>query len=215
MPRPPLTRNETIGAAYGEHALRLHKAVARRTRPDLRHLVDDACSFAWMRLIDRADIEIDHDHHFVGWLYVVASRQLLRTIAKQQSTYALDAWDVAGERSSGETPLERLPSLDDAPTLIEQREQLRLLAELPATRRKTLIYRAAGHSYDEIGELLELSPRQVARHLNEGRKRLREIQRERSVVPRFPLDAKPRGTKAPPRDLSPSTTRDLELDLDL
>jgi RNA polymerase sigma factor (sigma-70 family) len=209
---PPFDRHDRVGAAFAAHAERVHHMVASRTRPEFRHLADDACAFAWCRLVDRIDIQIDDRERYVGWVYTVARNEHLALIRRDHGHFSLDSWAV----ESRDAPLEQLPGLGEPHVIAEQREQLALLDEVPPERREALLLQAAGHSYAEIGDLMGLTPRQVTRYLSEGTRRVRELDRERSRVPRGPPDSERlRGAISPRNDLDPSTTHGLELDLDL
>ena len=92
--RPEVSRGDLIGAAYAEHAERLHRDLSRRSQQQHRDLVDDAFSYAWQRLVVRTDIELDPDRAFLGWVYVAALREQRKLIVERGRELSLDGSSI-------------------------------------------------------------------------------------------------------------------------
>ena len=207
------TRDQLVGEAFAEHAERMQSLVERASNQDHRHLAEDACSIAWQRLAARPDIEIDEDHNWFKWVYVVAIREQWSLARKANREFSLDQPDRPELGPGGTTQLGRIPALEDTFDQVADREQLRLLKELPLPRRRALFLQATGHSYQEIAALSGLTRTQVNRYVSEGRNRVRQLHREQSGVDLPPNKFHGRGAIARPRRLLARELRPPELDL--
>lgn len=206
-------RNELIGAAYAMHAERLHRMVERSSAPEHRDLAQDACSFAWQKLVVRNDIAIGPDERYLGWLFTVARHEHWRLVRESRRELSLDATQNPDDTTDRSSLASGLRSLGDLHASAEQLEQLQLLAELPPARRQALLLLGAGHSYAEIGSLMGLTQTQVNRYLAEGRKKIRDLDRQRSEASLPAQLRSGRGREASSPELVPPPTRDLELGL--
>src|SRR4051812_1777268 len=71
-------RPDQIGAFYAQHAAGLRRIVASRVDSDA-HTLDDACSYAWERLVGSDEIALDR--RGLAWLATVATREGWRLAA--------------------------------------------------------------------------------------------------------------------------------------
>jgi DNA-directed RNA polymerase specialized sigma24 family protein len=136
----PAPAHEDETALYREHNAALHHAVARRVRAP-RKLIEDACQFAWMRLIDS---QPDRSTLF-GWLYVVAVHEAFRLCAVDRREARLE--HLLGDEDGWQEIVADRRSVELAHDAVEA---LRALAALPPRLREDLALRVAGFSYEEI-----------------------------------------------------------------
>lgn len=192
------------------HAERLYRMVEHSSAPEHRELAQDACSLAWQKLVARDDIAIGADERYVGWLFTVARREHWRLIRESKRELSLDV--AQGPEDAGERrPLvDGLRSPGDLHMSAEQLEQLELLAELPLARRQALLLFGSGHSYAEIGSLMGLTQTQVNRYLAEGRKKIRDLDRERSDASLPEPNRSGQGREPASSQLVGPSTHDLE-----
>lgn len=127
-------------------------------------VIEDACQFAWLRLVIHA-ARVDEDR-VLAWLVTTAVRQAVRLVRRDRRELSLDAVDRGGELN-----------LPDVSPLPDQRavwrEQLTELRALPVRPQRLLWMHALGFSYAEIAALSGLTHRTIDRQLCRGRKRLR------------------------------------------
>jgi RNA polymerase sigma factor (sigma-70 family) len=153
-----------IGELYAELAWRLERIVRREVRAEVP-LIEDACQFAWWRLVVHAH-RIER-RAALSWLAKTAVREAIKLIRRDERDLSLEA---RVERA-GEAPIaSRWPGPDE---LAEQRAQLELLHALPLRQRTVLLVQAAGLSYEETAGSLGLSRRTVERQIMRGRRKLR------------------------------------------
>ena len=136
--RPPARGDEAV--LFHQHHRDLHRAIARRVNGSTQ-LVEDACQFAWMRLIDS---QPDRDKVF-GWLYVVALHEAYRLSGVERRDAHLDCLP---SRDGDWTTLMTDPRTIDL--VLEAREALRAVAALPERQRNDFARHVGGHSYREI-----------------------------------------------------------------
>jgi len=153
-----------MGELYVELARRLEQIVQREVRAPAP-LIEDACQFAWWRLVV-------HAHRVqrkaaLSWLAKTAVHEAVKLIRREERDLSLDA---RREGSGDAGLLGRSAGPDD---VAEQRGQLELLCLLPARQRMVLVLQAAGFSYEETAESLGMSRRTVERQIMRGRQELR------------------------------------------
>jgi DNA-directed RNA polymerase specialized sigma24 family protein len=124
-----------VGELYGELARRLEQIVRREVRAPTP-LVEDACQFAWWRLVV-------HRHRVerraaLSWLAKTAVREALKLIRCEQRDLSLDARLEEGSEAG---LFGRSPGPDE---IAEQRAQLQLLRVLSVRQRMVLVLQAAG-----------------------------------------------------------------------
>jgi DNA-directed RNA polymerase specialized sigma24 family protein len=150
-------------ALYRRHHRDLRRAVAHAVNAP-RELIDDACQTAWANLL-RAQPERGT---VFGWLYVVAIREAYRLCARERRHLHLESilpdasWDAV---------IADAFSLDD---ILEAREALETLADLPDRQRADLTLLVAGFSYLEIAQMTGgRTFTNVNKHIAKARARVR------------------------------------------
>lgn len=154
---PPVHGNEA--ALFQRHHRDLHRAIARRVNGSTQ-LVEDACQFAWMRLID---CQPDRDKIF-GWLYVVALHEAYRLSGIERRDAHLDCLP---SRDGDWTALMTDPRTIEL--VLEAREALRAVAALPARQRRDFALHVGGHSYREIATATRRTYTNVDKTLDRAR----------------------------------------------
>ena len=106
-------------------------------------LIEDACQFAWWRLVVHAN-RVER-RAALSWLAKTAVHEAIKLIRREERDVSLEArLDGAGEAA--------IPSRWPGPDQVaEQRAQLELLHALPVRQRTVLLLQAAGFSYEETG----------------------------------------------------------------
>ena len=129
-------------------------------------LIEDACQFAWWRLVVHAN-RVER-RAALPWLATTAVHEALKLIRRDERDVSLEArLERAGEAAIPN----RWPGPDQ---VAEQCAQLELLHALPPRQRTVLLLQAAGFSYEETAGSLGMSRRTVERQIMRGRRRLRD-----------------------------------------
>ena len=162
---------------FERHHAALRRAVARvvNTSPEL---VEDACQAAWAILL-RA--QPDRGPTLMAWLRTVAVHEAYRLLRHQQTTVSLDALTAHADADESTTADDWLSALaeDRLDEQLEARRALRALQALPVRERQFVVWKAAGHSYEEIRQLAGgVTYTNVNKHLARGRRRLRLLEQE-------------------------------------
>jgi RNA polymerase sigma factor (sigma-70 family) len=163
----PIAAGE-IGELYAELGRRLEQIVRKEVRAPAP-LIEDACQFAWWRLVVHAHRV--QRNAALSWLAKTAVHEALKLIRREERDLSLDAL-----RQEGATQAYSGGVLDPDETA-EQRAQLELLCLLPARQRIVLVLQAAGFSYEETAASLGISRRTVERQITRGRQELRATAR--------------------------------------
>jgi RNA polymerase sigma-70 factor (ECF subfamily) len=153
-----------IGELYGSLNGKLTYIVARKVNAP-RAVIDDACQFAWTRLVIHAR-RVDRET-VVGWLVSTATREGLKQARRALRDVSLEReLDEEGELSVAA----REPGPDE---LAEWRARLDLVRALPVRQQRVLWLKAMGYSYEEIAAReLGLTERTVERQIQRGRRAL-------------------------------------------
>lgn len=174
--RPRRAGDVDLGALYLALAPRLERIVRLDVRaPDA--VIEDACQFAWSRLLYHRD-RVSHDSA-LSWLAKTAVHEAVKLLRRDQRELSLDC-ECEGERDGGrevEAPGRPLfggfaPGPEEH---FEQREQLDALAGLPERQQRALWLHALGLSYAEIGLQTGDSSRTVERQLLRARRTVRGL----------------------------------------
>lgn len=158
---PPTHGDEAV--LFQQHHRDLHRAIARRVNGSTQ-LVEDACQFAWMRLIDS---QPDRDKVF-GWLYVVALHEAYRLSGVERRDAHLDCLP---SRDGDWTTLMNDPRTIDL--VLEAREALRAVAALPEHQRKDFARHVGGYSYREIATATRRTYTNVDKTLDRARSQVK------------------------------------------
>jgi RNA polymerase sigma factor (sigma-70 family) len=150
-----------IGDLYTALSGRLEKIVRAVVRaPDV--VVEDACQFAWSRLLYHRE-RVRRDTA-LGWLAKTAVREASRATRRRARELPLDA-DVPTVRARVPGPAE----------LVEQTQTLKAIGSLPRRQQRVLWLTGLGLSYREMARHETCTPRTVERQLTRARQNLREL----------------------------------------
>jgi RNA polymerase sigma factor (sigma-70 family) len=130
-----------VGELYGVLASKLEQIVRLDVRaPDV--VIEDACQFAWSRLIHHRHRV--HTDTVMPWLARTAVREAFKVLRRGQREVSLEAeLDQAGEPAC--PPARATPQ-----ELVEQHERLAEIGQLPERQQRFLWLYAMGLSYAEI-----------------------------------------------------------------
>ena len=129
-------------------------------------VIEDACQFAWGRLIHHRD-HIRRETA-LAWLVTTAVREAVKLLRRDRRCVSLDATLELG----GEARLtHEVPAVD---VLHERRERLAAVRELPERHQRILWLHALGLTYAEIALHTGCSTRTVERQLLRAKRALRE-----------------------------------------
>jgi RNA polymerase sigma factor (sigma-70 family) len=148
----------------------LSKQLERIVRFDVHApdpLIEDACQFAWTRLVDyQAVVRRDGA---LSWLVKTAVREAFKLLGPGAQELSLDA--EFGGRAE-------IPAPDPRPGPAErfaQRERLSTLASLSTRQQRLLWLYGLGLTYEEIATRDGCTARTVERQLKRARETLREV----------------------------------------
>jgi RNA polymerase sigma factor (sigma-70 family) len=129
-------------------------------------VVEDACQFAWDRLVHhRAHV---NGETVFAWLARTAVREALKLSLREERLQSLDeVFELAGDAAI----VGEVPAPDE---VTERRERLRAMGGLPARQQRILWLQALGLNYSEMAEQTGCTPRTVERQLLRARRALRE-----------------------------------------
>jgi RNA polymerase sigma factor (sigma-70 family) len=185
-----LERAEEIARFYERHARRLQRAIRAKTVGLDDGGIEDACSLAWEKLVQRPEIDLDH-HDAYWWVYRVALRrawQLARRRQREQPGGGLNGADDDRPEPLAETD----DMIDVVAERIEHATIREVLGELhPRERRELLLY-AHGLSYEQIAQVTGTSHTAVNRWLARGKKALRTARDRGRITPDDPRWQPPR-----------------------
>jgi RNA polymerase sigma factor (sigma-70 family) len=161
---PPESAVGDVGELYSGLSRRLEQIVRRDVRAP-EAVIEDACQFAWSRLLHRR-----HDvrrETVLAWLVKVAIHEAFKLIRRDDRELSLDATlDGHAERLLASPA----PGPDE---IVEQREQLATISSLPDRQQRILWLRALGLSYEEMALFTGCTPRTIERQLQRARARIR------------------------------------------
>ena len=153
-----------VGDLYGSLSERLQRIVGKQVHaPSV--VIEDACQFAWSRLVDHA-ARIDQET-VLPWLARTAVREAVKLAWRDRRELSLESQlEEAGELN--------VPALTPSPhEQVEWHEQLAQVRRLPIRQQRVLWLRAAGLSRREIAAETGWTLRTVERQTLRGRNRLR------------------------------------------
>ena len=154
-----------VGELYDSLAPRLERIVGRNVHAPAP-VIEDACQFAWSRLVCHAQ-RIEQDGA-LAWLATTAVHEALKLARRSRREVSLDQQI---ERHGELSVPARSPSPHES---AEWHEQLELLRRLPARQQRFLWLQGAGLSYAEIAASQPgLTTRTVERQIHYGRRKLR------------------------------------------
>ena len=153
-----------VAELYRDLSERLEQIVRFGVRAP-ESVVEEACQFAWGRLMD-------HRHRVrretaLSWLARTAVREALKLHSRAGRCISLDA-ALDGERAA------EVPTLAGPDELFERRERLASIGRLPARQQQMLWLHALGLTYTEIGRHIGCTTRTVERQLMKAKRTLRQ-----------------------------------------
>ena len=156
-----------VGELYGLLAARLERIVRLDVQaPDV--VIEDACQFAWSRLLHHRDRV--HRETVMSWLARTAVHEALKLLRRDRRELSLDT-NCEDDRSPG-------PGSPTTPhELVERRERLAAVRRLPERQQRVLWLNALGLSYAEIAAYESCTLRTVERQLLRARQRVRDADR--------------------------------------
>jgi len=154
-----------LGDLYRALSPRLEQIVRFDVRaPDA--VIEDACQFAWSRLVHHADRV--RRESALSWLAKTAVHEALKLIRREHRELLLDAVvEWLDEPMLGSRLLE-------PHAVVEHRERLAGLSALPERQQRMIWLHAVGLSYAEIAAHAGCTVRTVERQLLRAKRRLRE-----------------------------------------
>ena len=150
-----------LGELYRALGPRLERIVSSNVCAS-HAVVEDACQFAWGRLLQHADRV--HRDAVLSWLATTAVREAHKLICRRAREVALEDFGDAPPAASAPAP----------EVVIEQRERLASVGVLSERQQRLLWLHALGLSYAEISRHTGCTPRTVERQLLRAKRRLRE-----------------------------------------
>jgi hypothetical protein len=159
MPTSPTTtgpegadRGAALTAFYRAQHRRIERAVAASTAGITQPVLEDACAFAWLQLVRRADIALDA--RGTAWLARVATREAWRlaAIGPEQPAGAFLP-EADHERELPEPAGPAGDPLERALDAEHHHGRLARFGSLKPRERRELLLHAAGYRYREIGAL--------------------------------------------------------------
>ncbi len=158
------TATGDLGDLYSALSERLEQRVRRDVRaPDV--VIEDACHFAWSRLIHHCDRV--RRETALPWLVKTAVHEAFKLIRRDGRELSLEA---ALEQAGGSALCVPAPGPDE---LLELRERLAELRDLPERQQRLLWLHASGLSYAEIAVHEGCTRRTVERQLLRAKQRIR------------------------------------------
>lgn len=164
-------RIDDVGELYRAHSRQLQRIVRGGVHaPD--DVIEDACQFAWSRLLRHRDRV--RRETVLSWLTTTAVHEALKLVGRALREESLEAMtDWAGELYSA--------SGNRAPhSLAEDRERLGSLTSLPQPQQRLLWLFGLGLSYEEIARRQGCTARAVERRLYRARASLRVREEQRA-----------------------------------
>jgi RNA polymerase sigma factor (sigma-70 family) len=157
-------RSVDVAELYGLLAKRLEQIVRLDVRaPDV--IVEDACQFAWSRLIHHRHRV--HRETVMGWLARTAVHEAVKLVRRDRRELPADAALEAA-------PMAAASSCPVPHVVVENRERLRELRLLPTRQQRVVWLHAFGLSYAEIAVHEGCTVRTVERQLLRARQRIRQ-----------------------------------------
>jgi RNA polymerase sigma factor (sigma-70 family) len=154
---------------YRTSSTRLERIVRLDVRaPDA--VIEDACQFAWSRLLchrDRVRAEAA-----LAWLDKTAVHEAFKLLRRDCRELSLEETLACWGESAVSA---RAPAPDE---LLEQRELLAQICDLPERQQRVLWLHAAGHSYAEVAAHEGYTMRTVERQLLRAKRRMRGLAAE-------------------------------------
>lgn len=160
----PIAGGFDIGELYLALSGRLEQIVRCGVRaPD--SVIEDACQFAWGRLVDHADRV--RRESALSWLATTAIHEAYKLIRR-------DGRELSLEAAVGQTGDSALSASTPGPhELLETRERLEAIRDLPERQQRLLWLHGLGLSYREMALYTGCTARTVERQLLRAKRTIR------------------------------------------
>jgi len=153
----------SLSALYAQLSPELERIVSANIRADAA-LLEEACQIAWAGLVANRDRLVPGTE--LGWLATTATREALKLARTERRELSLDA----EEEAEGE--LLELALTPEPQQVIELRERLAEVRQLPARQQRLVMLHGFGYRYEEIALVTGESRRTVERQLLRAKRRL-------------------------------------------
>ncbi|MGA8571829.1 MAG: RNA polymerase sigma factor [Desulfobaccales bacterium] len=162
---------EALEEFVRRHQQRVYQIAYRLLRDHLE--AEDAAQEVFLKVYENAH-RFEPKAKVSAWLHRITANHCLNLLRRRRPMVgSLDQEEGTGPPDPGANPLEVLEEMDLHRRLEE------LLGELPENQRRALVLkRFVGLSYQEIGEVLELSPQAVDGLLKRARQFLKKALKE-------------------------------------
>lgn len=151
-----------VDALYRVLAEKLENIVRLKVRAS-DAVVEDACQFAWSRLVHHAHRV--QSECALAWLVRTATREAFKLLHREARCVSLEDGDGEHRVAAAPGPAE----------ICEQRQQLGTITHLPERQQRVLWLHAVGLSYGEIALHTGYSLRTVERQLLRAKRSLRQL----------------------------------------
>jgi RNA polymerase sigma factor (sigma-70 family) len=156
-----------VGELYGRLSKRLEQIVRLDVRaPEV--VIEDACQFAWYRLVHHRDRV--HPHTTFAWLTQTAVHEAFKLVRRDNRELSLEA---AVESSGDAAPLLRAAEPDE---LVAARDRLAQIELLPERQQRLLWLHGLGFKYSEMAAQTGCTPRTVERQLLRAKHKVRGLE---------------------------------------
>lgn len=170
-----------VGDLYRLFSGRLQRIVRGCVRAP-EAVIEDACQFAWSRLLRRSDLA--EPESAAGWLVTTAMHEALRSVRRASLEASLDTLVEHGVEFVS-------PRCDRSPEpAAERRERLRTLAALSERQQRLLWLYGLGLTYEEIARRQGCTSRTVERQIHRARTTLREREQRAGRTSRWSYSAR-------------------------
>ena len=162
-------RIDDVGELYGHLSGRLEQIV----RLDVRAqdvVIEDACQFAWSRLVFHRD-RVQRDST-LSWLARTAVHEAVKQVRRDSRELSLDA---AVETGGDAVVRLRAPAPDE---LVDARRRLAQVELLPERQQRLLWMQGVGLSYTEMSARTGCTTRTVERQVLRARQKVRGFELE-------------------------------------
>lgn len=160
----PVTPQE-VERLYRRHERRLRRLVRFDVRAG-EATIEDACQVAWSRLLDQS--ERVHGEAAFSWVIRTATREAARLLGREKEAVSLEGLLERG----GEGVLSQAAACSPE-EMVELRERLTRLSELPVRQQRLLWLQGLGLSYVEMAEHESCTRRTAERQLMRAKRATR------------------------------------------
>jgi RNA polymerase sigma factor (sigma-70 family) len=155
-----------VGELYALHARRLERIVRLDVRAS-QSVIEDACQFAWCRLLFHA--ERIRRETVLAWLVTTAVRHAFKLVGREARELSLER--VLEEKTEPPDCL-LVPAPEE---LVEQRQRLHQLCLLPERQQRLIWLHGLGLNYGEMAAREGCTVRTVERQVLRAKRKMRAV----------------------------------------